>query len=118
MTQLRNALITGANSGIGLVTATELARQNYALTIVCRTQAKGLTAAEHIYAQTGHRPQVLACEFSKPAEIDEAVEQFLQRDQRLHLLVNNAGAYFPTLQHDGRGLEMTLAVNHLSLIHI
>ena len=118
MTSLRNALITGANSGIGLVTAIELARQEYGLTIVCRTEEKGHIAATHIHGQTGHRPRVLACEFSKPKEIDQVAEQVLQTDQNLHVLVNNAGAYFPLLQHDARGLEMSLAVNHMGYFQL
>ena len=85
---------------------------------MCRTEEKAGIAAAHIHRETGNKPNILACEFSKPEDIDRAAEQYLRTDTPLHLLVNNAGAYFPTCQHDARGLEMTLAVNHMGYFQL
>jgi len=109
----RVALVTGANSGIGTVTARELAARGMRVFITCRTQAVGQPVVEDIVEATGN-PDVecLAMELGDFESVRRCAENFLTRDQPLHLLVNNAGlgvqnGYTPS------GFELAFGVNHL-----
>ena len=114
----RIAVVTGANSGIGYVTAETLAQQGATVVMMCRNPDKGQHAVETIANNTGNRPELILCDFSKPQDIDRAATEFQNKHEHLHVLINNAGAYFPTLKHDDRGLEMSIAVNHMGYFHL
>lgn len=108
------ALVTGATSGIGLVTARDLARMGAQVTIVSRNAAKCAAVAERIQTETGKPVEFIAADLSLLAGSMLAAAAFKQRHTRLHILVNNAGAYFVRRQVTADGFEMTFALNHLS----
>jgi len=108
------ALVTGATSGIGLVTARELARMGAQVTIVSRNAEKCAAVAERIQADTSRPVEFIAADLSLLAGSMLAAAAFKQRHTRLHILVNNAGAYFVRRQLTADGFEMTFALNHLS----
>src|ERR1700739_2603640 len=87
-------LITGANSGIGKVTALELARMGATVVMVSRDQARGEEAQNEIQAQSGNNAvDLLIADLSSQQSIRQLVERFQQRYQQLHVLINNAGAF-------------------------
>ncbi|MAE93072.1 MAG: SDR family oxidoreductase [Deltaproteobacteria bacterium] len=109
----RVAVVTGANSGIGRVTAHELAARGMRLFITCRSRAKGEPVVEEIVERSGN-PEVecLAMELGDFDSVRRCAEDFLARDLPLHLLVNNAGLGV----QNGRtpsGFELAFGVNHL-----
>lgn len=107
-------IVTGANSGIGKVTATELARRGATVVMACRSQARGAAAAVEIRQESGSdKVSVLACDLSSSASVRQFAEAFRRQFDRLDVLVNNAGMYFYDRQKTAEGLEMTFAVNHL-----
>jgi NAD(P)-dependent dehydrogenase (short-subunit alcohol dehydrogenase family) len=111
----KTCLVTGATAGIGAVTARELARRGATVVIVGRSQERCQATAQAIRSQTGN-PSVefLRADLSSQAEIRRLVQEFLQRQSRLHVLVNNAGAMFAQRRESVDGIEMTLALNHLA----
>jgi len=110
----RLAVITGANSGLGLVTARELARAGARVVLACRNTDKGAHAADAIRAAV----PVAAVEVE---ELDlaslESVRAFAARveaaNDRVDLLINNAGVMAPPHRITADGFESQLGTNHL-----
>ena len=109
----RVALITGANTGIGLVTARELARCGAHLFIACRSPEHARTALEQIRSASGSdKVELLALDLGDLASVRRCSEQFLERGLPLHLLVNNAGLA-AAQGLSASGFELTFGVNHI-----
>jgi NAD(P)-dependent dehydrogenase (short-subunit alcohol dehydrogenase family) len=89
MTQRLTALITGANRGIGLQTAKELAKRGFTVFVGARDAGAGERAA----AEVGGDAVSLTLDVSDSASIQRAAHAFGERSDRLDLLVNNAGIY-------------------------
>ena len=109
----RVALITGANTGIGLVTARELARQGGHLFITCRNAVTAQAALEQIRASSGNaQVQALVMDLADFASVRACAKAFLDCDLPLHLLVNNAGLA-GTRGVSASGFELAFGVNHI-----
>jgi len=107
------ALITGANTGIGLVTACALARQGAHLFITCRNTATAKTAQEQIRQISGN-PQVeaLVLDLGDFGSVQSCAGAFLARGLPLHLLVNNA-SLAGSRGLTASGFEQAFGVNHM-----
>jgi retinol dehydrogenase 12 len=106
-------LVTGANTGIGLATASALAARGGQVYLACRSQAKGESAAARITAATGNEAvRFLLLDLADLASVRAAAQAFRAQGQPLHGLINNAGvAGRPGLTADG--FELAFGVNHL-----
>ncbi|ETX01373.1 SDR family oxidoreductase [Candidatus Entotheonella palauensis] len=112
--QSKVCLITGATSGIGLITAQALAQQGARVVLVGRDATRGADSVERIKQATGHDAvDLLLADLSSQADIAKLAETFQNRYERLDVLVNNAGAIFTERQVSLDGFEMTFALNHL-----
>ncbi|MBT2558993.1 SDR family oxidoreductase [Hymenobacter sp. ISL-91] len=110
------ALVTGATSGIGKVTARELVRRGYHVILLARDAAKAARVRQEFQqlAASGQRVDVLLCDLSDLSQVRRAAEEFIQRYHRLDVLVNNAGLIFGKERETSTdGYEMTLATNYL-----
>jgi NAD(P)-dependent dehydrogenase (short-subunit alcohol dehydrogenase family) len=108
-------LITGANSGIGKVTTTELARMGATVVLVCRDRGKGEVAMEEIRRETGNdKLDLLLADLSEMRQVKTLAGIVKARLPRLDVLVNNAGAFNSSRTLTPDGYEMTFAVNHLA----
>lgn len=112
----KTCLITGASSGIGKITAMELARQRARVVMLCRNPEKAEQAREEIFRITGNEEvHILICDLSVQDQIHAAAEHFRQRFDQLDILINNAGIITGReLQLTEDGFELTFAVNHLA----
>ena len=111
----KTCLVTGANSGIGKITALKLAKQGAAVTMVCRSRAKGESALNEIKEMTGSASlELIVADLSSQAEIRKLAEEFQRAHDRLDVLVNNAGVFVRTRSMTVDGIETTFAVNHLA----
>ncbi|MEN9475345.1 MAG: hypothetical protein RIS48_2067 [Pseudomonadota bacterium] len=109
----RVALVTGANTGIGRITARELARRGADVFLATRSLARTQPALDEIAQLTG-RPGAhwLELDLADFASVRACAQRFLASGRPLHLLVNNAGLGGQRgLSRDG--LELTFGVNHM-----
>lgn len=107
------ALITGANTGIGRVTARELAKRGAHIVITARNQERAQPVLDEIRTESPQaKVDFIPLELSNFASIRACASSFIALNLRLHILVNNAGlAGAKGLTHEG--FEMTFGVNHV-----
>lgn len=84
-------LITGASSGIGATYADRFARRGHDLVLVARDKARLETLAERLRGEAGIAVDVLKADLTDPHDL-QTVETRLREDQRIGILINNAGA--------------------------
>jgi NAD(P)-dependent dehydrogenase (short-subunit alcohol dehydrogenase family) len=107
-------LVTGANSGIGKVTAKALAAGGATVIMVCRNRDKGESARGEIVRETrNENVSLMIADFSDLSQIRRLAAGVRAKYPRLHALVNNAGAYNGKRKLTADGYEATFAVNHL-----
>jgi NAD(P)-dependent dehydrogenase (short-subunit alcohol dehydrogenase family) len=110
----KTALITGGNSGIGRETAAALAGMGARVVITSRDPVKGNDAVAYIRDKSdGASVDLLALDLASFASIRRASSAFLERYDRLHVLVNNAGLILSQRTETEEGFETTFGVNHL-----
>lgn len=108
----RTAVVTGANSGIGYVTARELARQGAHVVLACRNEARGKEAEARIRVEApGADVQAAHLDLADLSSVRDFVRGF--GSDRLDLLVNNAGVMALPHRRTIDGFEMQFGVNHL-----
>ena len=109
----RTCVVTGATSGIGQVTALELARRGAHVVLTARSRERGQPVADAIRAATGNaRVEVHALELGNLRRVRESAAALLAAGRPIHVLINNAGlAGQRGLTDDG--FELQFGVNHL-----
>ena len=112
--QGKTVLITGANSGIGKVTAAALAGMGASVILACRRpdaaqQAIAEIRREHPQAQL----DFVALDLASLASVRRAAAEVMAKYPVLDVLINNAGLANMQRQTSEDGYEMTFAVNHL-----
>jgi NAD(P)-dependent dehydrogenase (short-subunit alcohol dehydrogenase family) len=110
----RTAVVTGANSGLGLVTARELARAGASVVMACRNLDKGHTAVEEVRAAVPEaQVQLEELDLASLASVRGFAERFRATHDGLDLLINNAGVMAPPRRRTADGFELQFGTNHL-----
>jgi NAD(P)-dependent dehydrogenase (short-subunit alcohol dehydrogenase family) len=111
----RVAIVTGANSGLGLETARALARHGARVVLACRNPDKARAAEQEVKAAAAAPSAVesLPLDLASLASVRGFADEFRKRHPVLHLLVNNAGVMAIPLRRTADGFEMQLGTNHL-----
>ncbi|MEV6573698.1 oxidoreductase [Streptomyces sp. NPDC051577] len=110
----RTAVVTGANSGIGLVAARELARAGAGVVLACRSAARGRAAAVRLRAEVpGADVEFMPLDLADLGSVREFARAWSQRHDTLDLLVNNAGVMALPYGRTADGFESQFGVNHL-----
>lgn len=109
----KTILITGANSGLGLETARELARKGAHVVLACRNADKAATAVAQIRSAAPQAAlEVMALDLASLQSIRSCAEAFRARHPQLHVLCNNAGIMAIPHARTADGFEMQLGTNH------
>jgi NAD(P)-dependent dehydrogenase (short-subunit alcohol dehydrogenase family) len=108
------AVVTGANTGIGYEAARVLALGGGRVVLACRSREKGEAAVARIAAEqpAGHA-EFAALDLSDLVSVRAFAEGFARDNDRLDLLINNAGVMMCPESKTAQGFELQFGVNHL-----
>lgn len=109
----QTVVITGANTGIGKETAIDLSRRGARVIIACRDMAKAETAVKEIIESSGN--DNVTCkqlDLSDIKSIKEFAEGINRDEEKLDILINNAGVMVCPYGKTADGFEMQIGVNH------
>ncbi len=110
----KTCLITGANSGIGYEMALALADHGAAVVLWCRDTQKAEAAREKIIRESGNTNiDLILADMGELDAIRAGAAAFMQKHQKLHVLINNAGLMMSAKLKSSSGFEKMWAVNFL-----
>ena len=109
----KTVVITGATSGLGRATAFKLAQKGAFVVIVARNDTKAKEVIKGIEMEGG-KGQFIISDLSSMEDTKAAAKSITKVIDRLDVLINNAGAFFPKYRVTSEGFESTLALNYLS----
>ncbi|WP_239395963.1 oxidoreductase [Frankia sp. CiP3] len=110
----RTAIVTGANGGLGFITARELARAGAQVLLACRDISRGEAAAAEIRAAApGGQVQARTLDLADLGSVRKFAADFGRENTRLDLLINNAGVMATPKRTTADGFELQLGTNHL-----
>ena len=108
------ALITGANTGIGRVTARELAKRGAHIVITARNQERAQPVLDEIRTESPQaKVDFIPLELSNFASIRACANAFIALNLPLHILVNNAASGYarPVMEQKVKGWDWTMNIN-------
>lgn len=118
MIESKLVLITGANTGIGKVTALELAKKGMTIILACRNEEKTRPVIEELKQISGNdRIHFIKVDLSSLASVKSCADEFILRFDRLDILINNAGMLSSEngdFNQTQDNYEITFQVNYLS----
>lgn len=108
--------ITGANSGIGLRAAEQLAAEGHRVLILCRDPSRGGAALERVNVRAAVPARLVVTDLSDPASVEAAARDLGATLDRLDVLINNAAIFDQTMRaprYTPDGHELFWATDHL-----
>ena len=107
------ALVTGANSGMGMATTKALADMGATVVMLCRNEKRGRKAFNILKEKSDRKLDIMFCDLGDFSSIRRFAEAFHQKYEKLDILVNNAGFISIDRQTTKDGLERQFGVNHI-----
>lgn len=112
----RSFMVTGANSGIGRVTAMAIAKKGGTVHMVCRNPDKAEEARADIIRESGNTEvHVHIVDMSETRRVWEFAETFRKDYTSLNVLINNAGCILNKRELNADGLERNFATNTMGV---
>eukprot|EP00282_Hemiselmis_andersenii_P016758 CAMPEP_0114128890 /NCGR_PEP_ID=MMETSP0043_2-20121206/11182_1 /TAXON_ID=464988 /ORGANISM="Hemiselmis andersenii, Strain CCMP644" /LENGTH=325 /DNA_ID=CAMNT_0001222127 /DNA_START=38 /DNA_END=1015 /DNA_ORIENTATION=+ len=115
----KTILVTGGNSGIGLVCCKQFAKQGATVVLTSRNLEAGNKCAEECNAEAAkagksNKTRAMRLDLSDLKQVAEFAQEFKSKHKNLHVLLNNAGVMaIQKKELSKQGYEMQLATNHI-----
>lgn len=109
----KTAIVTGANSGMGMATARALLDEGATVIMLCRSEKRGKEAYEELTKDGNSRTYLILCDLGDYGSIRNFVKQVKASFTRIDILVNNAGFISLDRQETKEGLERQFGINHV-----
>ena len=110
----KTVIITGANTGIGRETALDIAMRGARVIIACRNENKALDALNYIKTGSANDNVVFKqLDLASLSSVRRFASEVLREEERIDVLINNAGVMFTPHLLTENGFEMQFGVNHL-----
>jgi len=114
----KTALVAGSTQGIGFAAASELATLGATCVLIARNEEALKEAVSKLDSSKGQKHSYLVADFSRPEQVRETINAFVQ-DNTIHILVNNSGGPPAGLASDSTVAQFEAAFNqHLVCNHI
>lgn len=115
----KTVIITGANCGLGKVTARELVKRKARVIMACRDMQKAAKTAIDIRRSTTEGELVIKkLDLASLRSIEAFAKEILADEPKIDVLINNAGVCRCPLSRTADGFEMQMGVNHLGHFHL
>ncbi|PIK13642.1 oxidoreductase [Halobacteriovorax sp. JY17] len=112
---MKNAIVTGANIGLGLETVKGLLQEGFHVTMACRNEEKTSSAITKLKKEyPSSKIDFMKLDLNDLSSVKSFAENFAKSSSKLDLLVNNAGIMMPPFSLTANGFESQLGVNYLS----
>ncbi|MCR5634215.1 MAG: SDR family oxidoreductase [Lachnospiraceae bacterium] len=109
----KTAIVTGANSGMGMATARALLSMGATVIMLCRDEKRGRRAYKELLKDGNSRTYLILCDLGDYDSIRSFVAEVKQRFTQIDILVNNAGFISLDRQYTKEGIERQFGINHL-----
>lgn len=107
------AVVTGANSGMGMATTKALLNEGATVIMLCRDEKRGTEAYQKMLQDGNSRTYLILCDLGDYDSIRAFAREVKERFGRLDILVNNAGFISLDRQETKEGLERQFGINHV-----
>ena len=111
---MKTILITGANTGIGLATATEFMKDGHHVILACRNLEKAQHAQQGLAALGSGKVEVIQLDLNSLDNVNQTANQLIENLDKIDVLINNAGMMTPNLEATTDGFEKQFGVNYLA----
>ena len=111
----KTVIITGANTGIGLETAVDLAGRGARVILACRSKEKGEAAVAEVKRRSNEGDAAfVSLDLASLYSVREFAAKILDEEAHIDILINNAGVCMPPYTKTVDGFELQFGVNHLA----
>ena len=109
----KTAIVTGANSGMGMATARALLDEGATVIMLCRSEKRGKEAYEKLLEDGNGRTYLILADLGDYDSIRNFAKQVKERFDKIDILVNNAGFISLDRQETKEGIERQFGINHV-----
>ena len=109
----KTAIVTGANSGMGLATVEALSDKGATVIMLCRSEERGKAAFARLMENRERSLDLILCDLGDYESIRNCVMRVKEKYTQVDILVNNAGFISLDRQETKEGVERQFGINHL-----
>lgn len=107
------AIVTGANSGMGMATVEALSDEGAKVIMLCRSEKRGKEALQKLSEKKDRQLELMLCDLGDYDSIRSFISRVKEKYKKIDVLVNNAGFISLDRQETKEGLERQFGINHV-----